>query len=165
MSLYVGEALVGEGNEVAHIDLLIGSKEGPVGTAFANALADQKAGHSNLLAVLEPNLPVKPATVLITKVTIKGARQAVQMFGPAQYAVAKAVADSVAAGVIPKADAEKLVCVCGVFIHWEAADDKKIFEYNYEATKLALARALKSEPSVDEMLKRKDTAKHPFSGV
>lgn len=165
MSLYVGEALVGEGNEIAHIDLLIGDKTGPVGIAFANALADQKAGHSNLLAVLTPNLAVKPATVLITKVTIKGARQAVQMFGPAQYAVAKAVADSVAAGVIPKNKVEDLVIVCGVFIHWEAKDDKKIFEYNYEATKLSIARALKGEPTVDQVLKEKDTAKHPFSGV
>src|ERR687887_2278404 len=102
MSLFIGESLVGEGNEIAHIDLLIGSKDGPVGTAFANALADQKQGHSNLLAVLTPNLICKPATVLITKVTIKGAGQAVQMFGPAQKAVAKAVADSVAAGIIPK---------------------------------------------------------------
>ena len=93
MSMYVGESLVGDGNEIAHIDLLIGSKDGPVGTAFANAIARQSDGHSNLLAVLEPNLAVKPATVMITKVTIKGMRQAVQMFGPAQVAVAEAVAD------------------------------------------------------------------------
>src|SRR5713226_9187435 len=106
MSMYIGEALAGEGNEIAHIDLLIGSKDGPVGLAFANALANQKAGHSNLLAVLTPNLICKPATVLITKVTIKGATQAVQMFGPAQAAVAKAVADSVAAGVISKNQSE-----------------------------------------------------------
>src|SRR5580765_8299563 len=165
MSMFIGEALVGEGNEVAHIDLLIGDKTGPVGVAFANALANQTQGHSNLLAVLTPNLAVKPATVLITKVTIKGAKQAVQMFGPAQYAVAKAVADSVAAGVIPKDQCENLVIVCGVFIHWEAADDKKIFQYNYEATKLSIARAMKGEPSASEMLAKKDTAKHPFSGV
>ena len=86
--------------------------------------------------MLTPNLICKPATVLITKVTIKGAKQAVQMFGPAQAAVAKAVADSVAAGVIPKAEAENLVIVCGVFIHWDAKDDNKIYQYNYEATKL-----------------------------
>src|SRR4029078_6047860 len=115
MSMYIGEALVGDGNEIAHIDLLIGSKNGPVGTAFAKALADQKAGHSNLLAVLTPNLLCKPATVLITKVTIKGAPQAVQMFGPAQAAVAKAVADCVAEGAIPKGEAENLVIICGVF--------------------------------------------------
>src|ERR1700759_2364283 len=109
MSMYIGEALVGDGNEVAHIDLMIGDKAGPVGIAFANALADQKQGHSNLLAVITPNLICKPATVLITKVTIKGAKQAVQMFGPAQAAVARAVADSVAEGVIPKSEADNLV--------------------------------------------------------
>ncbi|MAE67756.1 MAG: formaldehyde-activating enzyme [Phycisphaeraceae bacterium] len=163
MSMYIGEALAGDGNEIAHIDLLIGSKDGPVGVAFANALADQKSGHSNLLAVLTPNLAVKPATVMITKVTIKGATQAVQMFGPAQAAVAKAVADSVAEGVIPKADCEDLVIVCGVFIHWLAEDDTKIYDYNYEATKLSIARAMNGEPSADEMVKGKDSANHPFS--
>src|SRR2546428_6370380 len=125
MSMFIGEALVGEGNEVAHIDLLIGNKDGPVGLAFANALARQSAGHSNLLAVLTPNLICKPATVLITKVTIKGAGQAVQMCGPAQSAVAKAVADSVAEGVIPKNEVENLVIVCGVVLHWDAKGDKK----------------------------------------
>jgi 5,6,7,8-tetrahydromethanopterin hydro-lyase len=164
MSMFVGEGLAGEGNEIAHIDLLIGSKDGPVGTAFANALATQSAGHNNLLAVLTPNLAVKPATVMITKVTIKGQKQAVQMFGPAQAAVAKAVADSVAEKVIPEAEAENLVIVCGVFIHWEAADDKKIYEYNYAATKLAIANAMTGKPTVAEMLAGKDSAKHPFAG-
>lgn len=165
MAMRIGEALVGEGNEIAHIDLIIGEKDGPAGIAFANALASQSQGHSNLLAVLEPNLAVKPSTVMITKVTIKGAKQAVQMFGPAQYAVAKAVADCVEAGTIPKDQAENLVIICGVFIHWEAADDKKIFQYNYEATKLSIERAMKNEPSADEMVAKKDSAKHPFSGV
>jgi len=164
MSLYVGEALVGEGNEIAHIDLLIGSKDGPVGNAFANALARQSAGHNNLLAVLEPNLAVKPSTVLVTKVTIKGMRQAVQMFGPAQAAVAKAVADSVADGVIDKSQAEDLVIICGVFIHPEAADDKKIYDFNYEATKQSIASALSGKPTIDEVIERKDKAAHPFRG-
>ncbi len=141
---------------------MIGDKTGPVGIAFANALANQSAGHSNLLAVLTPNLICKPATVLITKVTIKGAKQAVQMFGPAQAAVAKAVADSVAAGVIPPDKAEDFVIVCGVFIHWDAADDNKIYQYNYEATKLAIECAMKGEPKIDEITAKKDTVKHPF---
>lgn len=164
MSMYIGEALAGDGNEIAHIDLLIGSKDGPVGTAFANALATQSAGHNNLLAVLEPNLAVKPATVMITKVTIKGMKQAVQMFGPAQSAVALAVADSVEAGVIPKDQAEHLVIVCGVFIHPEAEDDKKIFDYNLEATKMAIANAMANSPSADEMISGKAAAAHPFRG-
>ncbi len=164
MSMFIGEALVGEGNEIAHIDLLIGSKDGPVGHAFANALARQSEGHSNLLAVLTPNLLAKPATVMVTKVTIKGAKQAVQMFGPAQAAVAKAVADSVEAGVIKAADAENLVIVCGVFIHWEAADDKKIYKFNYEATKEAIKSAMAGKPTAAEMIAGKESAAHPFRG-
>jgi 5,6,7,8-tetrahydromethanopterin hydro-lyase len=161
--MYIGEALVGEGNEIAHIDLLIGSKDGPVGVAFANALANQSHGHSNLLAVITPNLICKPATVMITKVTIKGAKQAVQMFGPAQAAVARAVADSTAANVIPQHLADNFVIVCGVFIHWDAKDDNKIYQYNYEATKLAIKNAMNGEPKLSEITAKKDTAKHPFS--
>ena len=164
MSMQIGEALAGDGNEVAHIDLLIGSKDGPVGVAFANALARQSEGHSNLLAVITPNLAVKPATVMITKVTIKGAKQAVQMFGPAQAAVARAVADSVDEGVIPKDQCEDLVIVCGVFIHWEAEDSNKIFEYNHQATKEAIASAMAGKPTADEMLAGKDQ-EHPFRNV
>ncbi len=162
-TMYVGEALVGDGNEIAHIDLLIGSKTGPVGAAFANALANQSAGHSNLLAVLEPNLLCKPATVLITKVTIKGMDQALQMFGPAQASVAKAVADCLAEGTIPAAEADNLCIVCGVFIHPEAADDKKIYQFNHAATKLAIERAMKNDPSPADVIAKKDTAKHPYS--
>ena len=163
-TMYVGEALVGDGNEIAHIDLLIGSKTGPVGVAFANALANQSNGHTNLLAVIAPNLLCKPATVMITKVTIKGMKQAVQMFGPAQYAVAKAVADCLAEGTIPVADAEDLVIVCGVFIHPAAEDNHKILKFNHEATKLAIENAMKKSPSPAEVIAQKDTAKHPFSG-
>jgi 5,6,7,8-tetrahydromethanopterin hydro-lyase len=161
-TMLVGEALVGEGNEIAHIDLLIGLKSGPVGAAFAHALATQSAGHTNLLAVITPNLAVKPATVLITKVTIKGMKQAVQMFGPAQKAVAKAVADSVEAGVIPADKAEDLVIVCGVFIHPAAESDEKIEKFNYEATKQAIANAMKGHPTAQEMISGKNQA-HPFA--
>jgi 5,6,7,8-tetrahydromethanopterin hydro-lyase len=135
-----------------------------VGLAFANALANQSNGHTNLLAVLTPNVAVKPSTVMITKVTIKGMKQAVQMFGPAQFAVAKAVADSVADGVIPKDQAENLVIVCGVFIHPAASDDKKIYEYNYQATKDSIKNAMGGLPTAQQMIDQKDTASHPFKG-
>ncbi len=163
MDMRIGESLVGDGNEVAHIDLLIGSKTGPVGQAFAQTLVSPRMGHTALLAVLTPNLQPKPATVIVNKVTIKGGDQAVLMFGPAQAAVAKAVADSVEAGVIPKGLVEDIVIVVGVFIHWDAKDKKKIYDYNYEATKQAIARAMKNEPSIDEVLAKKNTAKHPFA--
>src|SRR5215813_10589381 len=161
--ILIGESLVGDGNEVAHIDLLIGPKNGPVGTAFANALVNQNQGHTALLAVLEPNLIPKPATMMMNKVTMKGANQAVLMFGPAQAAVAKAVADSVADNIIPQAEAENLVVIVGVFIHWEASDKKKIYDFNYRATKESVSRAMKGQPSVDSVVSQKDTAKHPFA--
>ena len=164
MSMFIGEALVGEGNEIAHIDLLIGSKDGPVGTAFATALVNQSRGHSNLLAVLTPNLICKPATVLVTKVTIQGAKQAVQMFGPAQAAVARAVVDSVSSGIIPRDKVEDYCILVGVFIHWEAKNDKKIFDYNYRATKESIERALKGQPKIDQVISQAKTASHPFAG-
>ena len=158
----VGESLIGDGNEVAHIDLLIGPRGSAVETAFCNSLTNNKDGFTTLLAVIAPNLAAKPNTVMFNKVTIKGAKQAVQMFGPAQYAVAKAVADSVAEGVIPAAEADDLFICVGVFIHWEANDDKKIQDFNYRATKEALARAVNGEPKAADVVKKKDTAKHPF---
>ena len=160
----VGESLVGDGNEVAHIDLLIGSKGGPVGAAFASSLTNQRAGHTNLLAVVAPNLPAKPDTIMSNKVTLKGEAQVGQMFGPAQAAVARAVVDSVREGVIPEADVEDLCVVVGVFIHWEAADDKAIFDNNYKATKESIARALGNEPSLQSILDGEAEARHPFAG-
>ena len=164
ITIATGEALTGDGNELAHIDLVLGSKTGPVGQAFASALVNQKDGFTNLMAVVTPNLPAKPDTLLTNKVTIKGEKQAVQMFGPAQAAVARAVVDSVAEGVIPKDQVDDLCLIVGVFIHWDATDDKKIYDYNYEAVKLSIARALRGEPSIDKVLADTPAARHPFAG-
>src|SRR3954453_12112825 len=152
----VGESLVGDGNEVAHIDLVIGPRGSAAETSFCNALTNNKDGFTALLAVVAPNLACKPNTILFNKVTIKGAKQAVQMFGPAQHAVAKAVADSVAEGIIPQDEADNLFICVGVFIHWEAADDKKIQDYNYRATKEAIARAVNGEPKPAEVVAKRD---------
>ena len=164
ITLATGEALVGEGNEVAHIDLLLGSKSGPVGEAFAHAFVNESEGHTNLLAVVTPNLPAKPDTVISNKVTIKGAKQAVQLFGPAQAAVSRAVVDSVAEGVIPRDQVDDLALIVGVFIHWEADDDKKIYDWNYEAVKTSIARTLGGEPGIDQVLADTPAARHPFAG-
>ena len=159
--LMVGESLVGEGNEIAHIDLMIGPKNGPAGYAFANALSSNSDGFTKLLAVVAPNLPTKPDTILFNKVTIKGAKQAVQMFGPAQAAVARAVADSVEAGILPGDD--NLCVLVGVFIHWDASDDQKIYQYNYQATKESIARAVKGEPTAQQVTAKKSSVSHPFA--
>jgi len=160
--MLVGESLVGEGTEVAHIDLIIGPRGSAAETAYANALTNNKDGFTSLMAVIAPNLLCKPATVLFNKVTIKGAKQAVQMFGPAQHAVAMAVADSVEDGTIPKDEADDLFICVGVFIHWEATDDKKIQSYNYQAVRESIKRAVNREPSTSEVLAKKGTVKHPF---
>jgi 5,6,7,8-tetrahydromethanopterin hydro-lyase len=160
---FLGESLVGDGNEVAHIDLVIGSKTGPAGTAFCNALTNNKDGFTTLLAVVTPNLPAKPDTIMFNKVTIKGAKQAVQMFGPAQAAVARAVVDSVEAGVIPQNKLDDYCIMVGVFIHWDAADDQKIYDYNYAATKESIQRALAGKPSASDVVAAAKTAKHPFA--
>jgi 5,6,7,8-tetrahydromethanopterin hydro-lyase len=102
---------------------------------------------------------------MFNKVTIKGAKQAVQMFGPAQYAVAKAVADSVAEGVIPADEADDIFICVGVFIHWEAADDKKIQDFNYRAVKESIARAVSGQPSASEVVAKRGTVTHPFGAA
>ena len=162
---FIGESLVGEGNEVAHIDLIIGSKSGPTGAAFVEALTRNTDGFTTLLAVITPNLPAKPDTLLFNKVTIKGAKQAVQMFGPAQAAVARAVVDSVASGVIPKDKANDYVVLVGVFIHWQAESDQKIQDYNYQATKESIARAVNGTPTAQEVTSKRSSAKHPFGAA
>ncbi|MDY8108103.1 formaldehyde-activating enzyme [Fulvimarina sp. 2208YS6-2-32] len=161
----VGESLVGDGNEVAHIDLIIGPRGSAAESAFCHSLTNNKDGFTTLLAVVAPNLACKPNTVMFNKVTIKGAKQAVQMFGPAQTAVARAVADSVEKGIIPADEADDLYICVGVFIHWEAEDDAKIREYNYTATMEAIERAIKGTPTAQEVVAAKGTAEHPFAGA
>ncbi len=159
----LGEALVGDGNEVAHIDLIIGPRGSAAETSFCNALTNNKDGFSTLLAVVSPNLACKPNTILFNKVTIKGAKQAVQMFGPAQRGVAMAVMDCVEDGTIPADEADDLFISVGVFIHWLADDDAKIQDYNYEATKLSIKRAVAREPKASEVLSKRGSAEHPFA--
>ena len=159
----VGESLVGEGNEVAHIDLIMGPRGSAAEQAFCNALTNNKDGFTSLLAVVAPNLPTKPNTILFNKVTIKHAKQAVQMFGPAQRAVAMAVADSVEDGTIPADEADDLFICVGVFIHWEADDDAKIQDYNYQATKESIARAIAGEPKAADVVAKKGAMEHPFA--
>jgi bifunctional enzyme Fae/Hps len=160
----IGEALAGEGSEVAHLDLIIGDKDGPVGKAFANGLSTLSAGHTPLLAVIRPNLPPKPHTLLVPKVTVKNLEQAGKIFGPAQAAVAKGVADAVEEGVIPKDKLDDWVIIVSVFLHPEAKDYRKIYQYNYGATKLALKRALDKYPPLEKIIYDKDRAMHPIMG-
>jgi bifunctional enzyme Fae/Hps len=164
-SIYlIGESLVGEGNEVAHIDLMIGDKKGPIGQAFAQGMTMLSAGHTPLLAVIRPNLPPKPYTLIVPKVTVKSMDDVGKIFGPAQAAVAKAVADCAEEGIFPEDKLDDWVIICSVFVHPQAADMRKIYQYNYGATKMAIQRALKKYPSLEKIIFDKDRAKHPIMG-
>jgi 4-hydroxy-tetrahydrodipicolinate synthase len=160
--LRVGEGLAGQGAEVGHIDILIGRKDGPLGEAFAKAKATPTAGHEPLLAILEPNLAVKPVTLIVPTVTITSMRQASMVYGPAQTAVAKAVVDSVADGTIPKDAAEDLIIIANVFVHPSAVDRQRVYINNYKAMRHGIRRTIEGRPSVDELIENKDRAKHPF---
>jgi 4-hydroxy-tetrahydrodipicolinate synthase len=160
--LRVGEALAGENGEVAHIDLMVGEKAGPVGEAYAEAKANPTPGHEPLVAILEPNVLVKPVTLMVPTVTIRNMRQASMVYGPAQAGVAKAVADSLADGTVPKDAAEDLVVIANVFVHPSAVNRQRVYINNYKAMRHALRRAVEGRPSVDEVLANKDRSKHPF---
>ena len=154
----VGESLVGDGNEVAHIDLIMGPRGSAAEAAFCNCVTNNKDGFSSLLAVVAPNLAVKPSTVMFNKVTIRNAKQAVQMFGPAQRAVAMAVAECVEDGTIPADEADDLFICVGVFIHWLAEDDAKIQDFNHQAVKESIKRAIANEPKAADVVAQKGAA-------
>ncbi|MHA2037644.1 MAG: bifunctional 5,6,7,8-tetrahydromethanopterin hydro-lyase/3-hexulose-6-phosphate synthase [Promethearchaeota archaeon] len=162
---FIGEALIGEGENLAHIDLIIGSKDGPVGISFANALSTPSKGHGGLLAAIRPNLLSKPISLIVPKVTLSDMEDSNKIFGPAQAAVAKGIADAVEEGLIPISKVDEWVLIVSVFIHPAAKDYRKIYQFNYGATKLAIQRALKSYPPIEKIFYDKDRAKHPVAGI
>ena len=160
--LRVGEALAGGGSEVAHIDLMVGRKDGPVGEAYARAKASPVVGHEPLVAILEPNLVVKPLTLIVPTVTIRGMRQAGMVYGPAQAGVAKAVVDCLADGIIPKEAVDDLVIIANVFVHPSAVNRHRVYVNNYKAMRHAIRRAMEGRPTAEEVVENKDRSKHPF---
>jgi len=162
---FIGEALIGEPPNLAHLDVVLGSKDGPIGISFANAISAPSMGHGGLLACIRPNLIPKPYTLIIPKVTVAKMDDANKIFGPAQAAVAKAIADSVEENLFPMNKLDDWVIIVSVFIHPEANDYRKIYQYNYGATKLAIQRALKGYPPIEKIFYDKDRAKHPVAGM
>ncbi|MCL7412928.1 MAG: bifunctional 5,6,7,8-tetrahydromethanopterin hydro-lyase/3-hexulose-6-phosphate synthase [ANME-2 cluster archaeon] len=160
----IGEALIGEEPELAHVDIIIGDKNGPAGQAFATGFTQLSAGHTPLLSVIRPNLLAKPATLIVPKVSVHNMEDAAKIFGPAQTAVARAVADAMDEGIIPIEQAEDLVVIASVFIHPQAEDYSKIYRYNYGATKLAVQRAMEGFPDVATVIHEKDRTMHPIMG-
>ena len=160
--LKMGESLVGDRAELAHVDLLIGEKDGPVGDAFARALTHLAEGKEGLQVILEPNMQVKPATVMIATVKQTSLRHASLTYGPAQAAVAKAIMQCVEDGIIPKEASEDLVIIANVFVHPSASSRKRVFINNYKATRNAIRKAIEGLPTVEEALENKESARHPL---
>jgi 5,6,7,8-tetrahydromethanopterin hydro-lyase len=162
-----GEATVfSEGKDVtaAMPEIVIGSVDGPVGTAFANMMAQTK-GHTAMFAVRDINQMVRPATMMVPKVTLKDSLNIELFGGVVQAGVADGITDAVIEGIIPK---ELVNDLCIVALLWidpgcakEANLDKAdLYKNNYEAIKLALKRALNDEPSIDEIIANRHKIKH-----
>jgi len=140
----------------ARSEALVGPRGSAAETAFCTTLTNKKVGDNALLPLIRPNLMTKPATVMFNKVDIKNGDQAGKMFGRAQQGIGKAVIDSVKSGIIPKDEAADILIFVGVFIHWEAKDDARIRDWNYQTTKIAIERAVKGAPSIDDVVSKED---------
>ncbi len=158
--MVVGESFVGEGAEAAHVNTVLGRRDGPVGVAWATALATPRPGNAAFVAVLRPGLPAKPLTLFVNKASIAGDEHGVLTWGAAQAGVASGVADAVAEGVVSEADAENLLLIAAVWVNPVAQDAEKVYTNNRAATTAALRAGATGAPSVLDGLTARD---HPFN--
>jgi 5,6,7,8-tetrahydromethanopterin hydro-lyase len=158
----IGEGFVGEAAEAAHVNTVLGSRDGPVGTAWTTALATPRAGHSAFVAVLQPNLPVKPLTLFVNKAAIAGEQHGNLTWGAAQAGVACGVADAVADGVISAEGAENLLLIAAVWVNPAARDAELVYRNNRMATRQALENGASGTPKVTDTLAARHAPANPF---
>jgi len=161
-SMLIGESFIGEGAEAAHINVVLGHRAGPVGTAWATALATPSAGHTPFVAVLQPGIPVKPLTLFVNKAAITGADHGTLTWGAAQAGVAGGVADAVADGVIAPADVDALVLIAAVWVNPAARDANLVYANNRAATRAALQAAADSQPDLAAVLAARAEPANPY---
>jgi 5,6,7,8-tetrahydromethanopterin hydro-lyase len=167
MTFLAGEATVLAGGSQATDampEILIGRTDGPVGIAFASMMG-QAVGHTRMFVIRNLNQMVRPPAVMTTKVTIPNAQYVELLGGVVQGAIGDAIVDSISDGVIPKKQVDDLCMIITVWLDPKMADEpnvdkKDLYRTNYEATKLAIARAMKGEPTVKELLANRKTIKH-----
>ena len=145
-------------------EVLIGDVRGPVGQAFA-AMAGQAAGHPRMFVIRDLNQMVRPATMMTTKVTVRSTAYVELLGGIVQAAIGDAIVDCLAEGVIPRQEADALCMIIMVWLDPRCATDaaldrRDLYRTNYEATKLAISRALKGEPTIDELIANRKTISH-----
>lgn len=158
----IGESFVGSGGEAAHLNTVLGDRSGPVGQAWATALATPSAGHAPFVVVLQPGLPVLPFTLFVNKARIEDDDHARLTWGPAQAGVATGVADAVAAGTIDEAAAGGLVVIAAVWVDPKARDADLVFANNREATAGALALGRTGMPTASDVVAEREAAWNPF---
>ena len=158
----IGESYVGEGAEAAHINTVLGDSDGPVGAAWATALATPRVGHVAFVAVIQPNLPVKPLTLFVNKAPMADEQHGDLTWGAAQAGVAGGVADAVADGVISAEDAEDLVLIAAVWVNPAARDAQLVYANNRTATRKALENGVSGTPKVADILAARHEPANPF---
>ena len=161
-TILIGEGFAGEGANAAHVNTVLGPQAGPVGTAWATALATPRAGHASFLVVARPNMPVKPPTVFVNKAELRGDRHSLMHWGAAQAAVARGVLESVADGTIPQGEVEELALIAVVWVDWSADDEEAVYANNVEATRAALASAAEGRPRLEDLLAIASEPSNPF---
>jgi 5,6,7,8-tetrahydromethanopterin hydro-lyase len=161
-AILIGEGFSGAGPNAAHVNTVLGPRDGPVGTAWATALATPRAGHSSFVVVARPNMPVKPPTLFVNKAEIRGDEHGFLHWGAAQAAVARGVLESVAEGTIPQGSVENLALIAAVWVDWAASDEEEIYANNVEATRSALAAAAEGRPRLEELLAIGAEPENPF---
>jgi len=160
--MQIGEGFVGEGAEAAHVNTVLGSREGPVATAWATALATPRAGHVPFVAVVRPGLAVKPFTLFVNKAAIGSERHGDLTWGAAQAGVAGGVADAVAEGAIARTAADHLLLIAAVWVDPDATDEEAVYANNRAATLTALRNGSAGRPKLDEVLAARDEPRNPF---
>lgn len=165
----VGEALVagGPAGTAAEPEVVIGEMNGPMGTAFANLLGDQVKGHTRVLAIMNTDIMVRPATIMVSKVTVKDTRYTNILMGTVQGAIANGVLDAVRAGDIPKEKANDLGIIVSVWLNPIVAeqddlDHQILFDIHRKATALAIKKAMNNEPSIDWLLENQEKIVHKY---
>lgn len=160
--MYVGESFVGDIPNNAHVNILAGIRDGPVGTAFATGIANPSHGHVPFLVVLEPNVAVKPPTLFVNKVAIQGENHAKMTWGPAQAGIAAGVHLALDRGHLHSEAATKWIIIAAVWVNPESHDENAVYENNVAATVEAIARAIKHEPTSAELSAAAKAPWNPF---
>jgi 5,6,7,8-tetrahydromethanopterin hydro-lyase len=160
--MLIGESYIGEGAEAAHVNTVFGERSGPVGVAWATALASPSAGHAPFVAVVVPGLPVKPMTLFVNKAPIAGDEHGILTWGAAQAGVAGGVADAVSEGILSEADADQNLIIAAVWVNPAARDAEKVYANNRTATREALRAGVAGMPQMVEVLAARHRPFNPF---